>query len=89
SPSLRTRVCLLGRYSKALSCEIRGNFSAGRIVDFARFAHKDLGGHLKTGQRGTPQNRPMNIGQDSISYTVAPVLRQYFFVDERPEGASG
>lgn len=29
------------------------------------FADADLGGHLKTGQRGTLQNRPTELGKTS------------------------
>ena len=32
--------------------------------------HEDLGGHLKTGQRRTLQNRPMERNQDKSIYTL-------------------
>jgi hypothetical protein len=38
-----------------------------QLLDVA--AQPDLGGHLKTGQSGTLQNRPVERIQDSISFT--------------------
>jgi hypothetical protein len=53
-----------------------------RIVRYGAFAYTlrqgveagDLGGHLKTGQLGTLQNRPVERVQDSHSFTLPVTL---------------
>ena len=46
-----------------------------------------LGGHLKTGQSGSPQNRPVERAQDSHSFTLPVTLSARVFRIESSIGA--
>ena len=90
----KTRVALTDG-ERALQIRVEGELNVTLILDLmhvleklwkaAYVFHPNLGGHLKTGQLGSPQNRPVERVQDSHSFTLPAAVSARVF----PESSLG
>jgi hypothetical protein len=57
----------------------------GRLPAKAVPKGRVLGGHLKTGHMGSPQNRPYELTRNRSCYTLPGTTPASFFLTQRPE----
>ena len=77
---LRPNMIEIKEYQKAVTAPEINSFMKDLSIRMARereLMEYTLGGHLKTGQLGSPQNRPVRRTQDNLVFTlpVAVVAR--------------